>query len=113
MALAEIGLFSTEKPQQPSDAEVKDAEEENSYMTWKELQKEIEFLEMQEEYIKQEMHQLRVEILRAQDEVQKIKAPPLMIGQFLEMVDEHYGVVGTQQSQMLVRILSTLNREAL
>lgn len=111
-ALTEIG-FAPQKPGGISDAEVKDAEEEDSYMRWKHLGKEIEFLNMQEEYIKQEMHQLRTEILRAQGEVQKIKAPPLMIGQFMEMVDDDYGVVGTSQSQMMVRILSTINREHL
>lgn len=39
---------------------------------------------------------------------------PLVIGQFNEMIDAHYGIVGsTAGSTYLVRILSTLDREKL
>ncbi len=39
---------------------------------------------------------------------------PLMIGQFVEMVDQHYGVIqSTSGSTSLVRVLSTLDRELL
>ncbi len=37
-----------------------------------------------------------------------------MIGQFNEMIDEHYGIVSsTAGSHYFVRVLSTLDREAL
>lgn len=43
---------------------------------------------MQEEYIKEEQQNLKRELLRAQEEVKRIQAVPLVIGQFLEMVDQ-------------------------
>jgi hypothetical protein len=43
-----------------------------------------------------------------------LQAVPLVIGQFLEMVDQNSGIVGsTTGSNYYVRILSTLNRELL
>jgi len=49
----------------------------------------------QEEYIKDEQKNLKRELLRAQEEVKRIQAVPLVIGQFLEPIDEHHGIVGT------------------
>jgi len=46
--------------------------------------------------------------------VKRIQAVPLVIGQFLEMVDADSGIVSsTTGSNYYVRILSTLNRELL
>lgn len=68
----------------------------------------------QEEYIKDEQKNLTRELLRAQEEVKRIQSVPLVIGQFLEMVDANSGIVGsTTGSNYHVRILSTLNRELL
>jgi len=68
----------------------------------------------QEEYIKEEQKNLKNELLRAQEEVKRIQAVPIVIGQFLEMVDENAGIVSsTTGSNYYVRILSTLNRELL
>ena len=67
----------------------------------------------QEEYIKEEQRSLKRELLRAQEEVKRIQSVPLVIGQFLEMVDGSSGIVGsTTGSNYYVRILSTLNRRA-
>ena len=78
------------------------------------LQRHIEFLDIQEEYIKDEQKNLKRELLRAQEEVKRIQSVPLVIGQFLEMVDTNTGIVGsTTGSNYYVRILSTLNRELL
>eukprot|EP01026_Neomeris_dumetosa_P019531 TRINITY_DN1792_c0_g1_i2.p1 TRINITY_DN1792_c0_g1~~TRINITY_DN1792_c0_g1_i2.p1 ORF type:complete len:404 (-),score=62.36 TRINITY_DN1792_c0_g1_i2:538-1749(-) len=91
-----------------------DGEENELYLKFKQLQRELEFLEIQEEYIKEEHKNLQKELLRAQEEVKRIQSVPLTIGQFLEMVDENSGVVGsTTGSNYYVRILSTLNRELL
>lgn len=69
---------------------------------------------LQEEYIKEEQRNLKRELLRAQEEVKRIQSVPLVIGQFLEMVDTNSGIVGsTTGSNYYVRILSTLNRELL
>jgi hypothetical protein len=69
---------------------------------------------LQEEYIKEEQKNLKRELLRAQEEVKRIQSVPLVIGQFLEMVNPTCGIVGsTTGSNYYVRILSTLNRELL
>ena len=46
----------------------------------------------QEEYIKEEQRNLKRELLRAQEEVRRIQSVPLVIGQFLEMVDNNNGI---------------------
>ena len=80
----------------------------------KALRRELELVEIQEEYIKDEQKNLKIELLRAQEEVKRIQSVPLVIGQFLEMVDAETGIVSsTTGSNYYVRILSTLNRELL
>lgn len=74
----------------------------------------LEFLEVQEEYIKDEQRNLKKEYLHAQEEVKRIQSVPLVIGQFLEAVDQNTGIVGsTTGSNYYVRILSTIDRELL
>jgi len=84
------------------------------YLRYKSLERALEFVDIQEEYIRDETRNLRRELLRAQEEVKRIQSVPLVIGQFLEMVDANSGIVGsTTGSNYYVRILSTLNRELL
>jgi len=84
------------------------------YVKFKRLQEQLEFLEVQEEYIKDEQRNLKKEYLHAQEEVKRIQSVPLVIGQFLEAVDQNTGIVGsTTGSNYYVRILSTLDRELL
>merc|ERR1719473_499551 len=88
--------------------------EPDLYMRLKELQRQIEFLDIQEEYIKDEMKNLKREMIRAQEEIKRVQSVPLVIGQFSEMVDQHRGIVSsTAGSNYFVRILSILNRELL
>merc|ERR1719337_838998 len=88
--------------------------DDDLYMRLKELQKQIEFLDIQEEYIKDEMKNLKREMIRAQEEIKRVQSVPLVIGQFSEMVDQNRGIVSsTTGSNYYVRILSTLNRELL
>jgi len=93
--------------------------EENSndpdlYTKYCKLKKQIEFLDVQEEYIKDEMRNLRKEYLHAQEEVKRIQSIPLVIGQFLEAIDQNSAIVGsTTGSNYYVRILSTIDRELL
>lgn len=83
-------------------------------MKLKKLQRNLEFLGLQEEYIKDEQKHLKSELVRAQEEVKRIKSVPLVIGQFLEPLDQHTGIVGsTTGSNYVVRILSTIDRELL
>merc|ERR1719262_498715 len=80
----------------------------------KELERKLEFLDIQEEYLKDEMKNLKREIIRAQDEVARVQSVPLAIGSFSEMIDANYGIVtATTSSSYYVRVLSTLNREKL
>lgn len=84
------------------------------YVRFKTLERQLEFLEIQESYVKEEMKSLKRELLHAQEEVKRIQSVPLVIGQFLEMVDANTGIVGsTTGSNYYVRILSTINRELL
>merc|ERR1711973_289086 len=84
------------------------------YTKYKKLQMQLESLAVQEEYIKDEMRNLRKEYIHAQEEVKRIQSVPLVIGQFLEAVDQNTGIVGsTTGSNYYVRILSTLDRELL
>lgn len=47
-------------------------------------------------------------------ELKRIQSVPLIIGQFNEMIDSHYGIVNsTAGSTYYVRVLSTLDREKL
>ncbi|EGG00469.1 ATP-dependent 26S proteasome regulatory subunit [Melampsora larici-populina 98AG31] len=88
--------------------------EEDIYIKFKKLQQHLEFLELQEEYIKDEQKNLKRELLRAQEEVKRIQSVPLVIGQFLEPIDQFTGIVGsTTGSNYVVRILSTIDRELL
>lgn len=92
----------------------KHAELEDLYTKYKKLQQQLEFLQVQEEYIKDEQRNLKKEYLHAQEEVKRIQSVPLVIGQFLEAVDQNTGIVGsTTGSNYYVRILSTLDRELL
>ncbi|KAI9006597.1 26S protease regulatory subunit 6B [Phycomyces nitens] len=93
---------------------LEDLTEEDLYTKLKKLQRNVEFLELQEEYIKDEQNNLKRELIRSQEEVKRIKSVPLVIGQFLEPMDQHTGIVGsTTGSNYVVRILSTIDRELL
>jgi len=89
-------------------------QDDDLYLTLKDYEKQLRFLEIQEEYIKDEHKNLKRELLRAQEEVKRIQSVPLVIGQFLEMIDQNTGIIGsTTGSNYYVRILSTIDREQL
>lgn len=94
---------------------VKEAEgPKDLYRELKRLEREYELINLQEEYIKDEQRHLKRELVRAQEEVKRIQSVPLVIGQFLEPIDQHTGIVSsTTGSNYAVRILSTLDRELL
>lgn len=119
----EIGItVASTSAQEPSTVELAEKaslaksvySEEDLFLKHKKLQRHLEFLELQEEYIKDEQKNLKRELLRAQEEVKRIQSVPLVIGQFLEPIDQHTGIVGsTTGSNYVVRILSTIDRELL
>ncbi|KAF9533456.1 26S proteasome subunit P45 [Crepidotus variabilis] len=93
---------------------MQELQEEDLYIKYKKLARHLEMLEIQESYIKDEQSNLKRELIRAQEEVKRIQSVPLVIGQFLEPIDQHTGIVGsTTGSNYVVRILSTLDRELL
>lgn len=64
------------------------------YSRYKKLQQKLEFLEVQEEYMKDKQKNLKKEFLHAQ-KVKQIQSIPLVIGQFLEAVDQNTAIVGS------------------
>lgn len=113
--MEEIGITVKTEDTIPVITELlEDLTEEDLYSKLKKLQRHLEFLELQEEYIKDEQKNLKRELIRAQEEVKRIQSVPLVIGQFLEPIDQHTGIVGsTTGSNYVVRILSTIDRELL
>jgi len=65
-------------------------EDEDPYTQYKKLQRHLEFLKLQEDYIKDEHKNLKTELIRAQEEVKRIQSVPLVIGQFLEPIDQYW-----------------------
>ncbi|PWY84535.1 26S proteasome subunit P45 [Aspergillus sclerotioniger CBS 115572] len=86
----------------------------DEYATLKRLQRHLEYIQLQEEYIKDEQRSLKRELVRAQEEIKRIQSVPLVIGQFMEAIDQNTGIVQSSTgSNYVVRILSTLDREKL
>lgn len=89
-------------------------EEQNLYQEYKKLLRQVELLDLQEEYIKDEYRSLKRELVRAQEEVKRIQAVPLLIGSFLEPIDSQTAIVSsTSGSNHIVKILSTVDCELL
>ena len=67
---------TTKKPLSEPEEEV----ELDLYQEYKGLEKQLEFIELQEEYLKDEMRHLQRELLRAKEEIRRIQSVPLVIG---------------------------------
>lgn len=88
--------------------------EHDLFHIYKNLQSELEMMEIQEDYIIEETKNLKIQYSRAKEEIKVIQSTPLVIGQFNEMIDENYGIVTSTTGQTYcVRVLSTINREEL
>lgn len=84
------------------------------YEEVKALERQVEFLKIQEEYVKDEQRALKRELVRAKEEIKRIQSVPLLIGQFLELIDENYGIASsTSGATICVRVLSTIDRQLL
>lgn len=89
-------------------------ENKDLYVTMKTLDTRLEFLTLQEDYIRDDQKNLKRELIQAKREILRIRSVPLVIGQFLEMIDENHGIVtSTAGSNYFVRVLSTLNKSVL
>jgi 26S proteasome regulatory subunit T3 len=80
----------------------------DDYAALKKLQRQLEYIQLQEEYIKDEQRcaspfgvhcepslltssssrSLKRELVRAQEEIKRIQSVPLVIGQFMEAIDQ-------------------------
>ena len=105
--LSPTNLLSLPSPPLPSQS----SPSPDLYLRMKSLTKSLSFITIQEDFIRAEMKSLSREVLRAGEEIKRIQSVPLVIGQFNEMIDENYGIVGsTAGSNYYVRILSTIDR---
>lgn len=114
--MEEIGIVpaDTHASSSNSRGSFSDSKPKDVYYHYKKLQQQLEFLTTMEEYVKDEQRNLKRELVRAQEEVKRIQSVPLVIGQFLEPIDQTTGIVGsTTGSNYVVRILSTIDRELL
>ena len=98
----------------PMETDSSSSTNDAQYLAMKSLEQQLDFICIQEEYILNEMKNLKRELLRAGEEIKRIQSVPLVIGQFNELIDANYGIVSsTAGSNYYVRILSTLSRESL
>ena len=96
------------------DTKTDTPDEKSLYAQMKALSTKLEFLDITEGYVKDEMANLKREMVRAKEEVKRIQSVPLVIGQFNEVIDNEYGVVtSTAGTTYCVRILSTLDKDDL
>ncbi len=89
-------------------------EKYNSFQTYKEKEAELELVKIRTEYVKKEIEVLKRELARAKEEINRVKSVPLIMGQFLEAIDNNTAIVtSTAGSNAVVKILSTVDRELL
>ncbi|TVU45970.1 hypothetical protein EJB05_05480 [Eragrostis curvula] len=102
-------------PSYPASYAASAAEDgDDLYGHLKSHQRKLEFIEIQEEYVKDELRTLNREELRAKVDVTRARSTPLAVGQFLEVVDAKSGIVSsTSGGTYYVPILSTIDRELL
>eukprot|EP00754_Rhynchopus_humris_P013064 Rhum_TRINITY_DN14314_c10_g1::Rhum_TRINITY_DN14314_c10_g1_i1::g.80650::m.80650/K03063/PSMC4, RPT3; 26S proteasome regulatory subunit T3 len=85
-----------------------------AYSDYMGLVKNQETIELKTLICKIETKQLMKEELAAKQEVKRIQSVPLVVGQFVEMIDQQRGIVGSSNGpNCYVRVLSTLDREQL
>jgi 26S proteasome regulatory subunit T3 len=84
------------------------------YVESERLAQQIRDVELRTMMTKTEIHQLLMEEVAAKTEVRRIQSVPLVVGQFLEMIDASRAVVSSSNgSNTFVRVLSVLDREQL
>eukprot|EP01057_Protomagalhaensia_wolfi_P001411 Protomagalhaensia_wolfi_Nauph_80__1410@NODE_1844_length_1312_cov_39_280440_g1441_i0_p1_GENE_NODE_1844_length_1312_cov_39_280440_g1441_i0NODE_1844_length_1312_cov_39_280440_g1441_i0_p1_ORF_typecomplete_len399_score65_80AAA/PF00004_29/1_7e03AAA/PF00004_29/3_8e43Prot_ATP_ID_OB/PF16450_5/3_3e15Prot_ATP_ID_OB/PF16450_5/4_9e02RuvB_N/PF05496_12/7_7e11AAA_2/PF07724_14/1_8e10AAA_5/PF07728_14/1_6e03AAA_5/PF07728_14/7_9e10AAA_5/PF07728_14/2e03AAA_lid_3/PF17862_1/2_7e09AAA_16/PF13191_6/1_2e07AAA_22/PF13401_ len=90
------------------------AEAPDIHLLVKRLEREVEFLMLQEEFIRDEQKNLKKELIRAANEIKRIQSVPLVIGQFLELIDATHAIVSSAGgSNYFVRLLSTIDKDRL
>lgn len=86
----------------------------SEYNTYKNLEKEHKILLLKESLIKDELLSLEKEVIRAKDELNRIKSIPLIMGQFLEVIDNKTAIImSTAGMHSVVNLLSTVDKSLL
>ncbi|ELA41421.1 26S proteasome subunit P45 family protein [Vittaforma corneae ATCC 50505] len=89
-------------------------EVKNKFINCFNKEEQLKLLKIRKEYLAKEIAILKKELSRAKEEINRVKSVPLLMGQFLEMIDKNTAIVSsTAGSNAMVRILSTIDREAL
>lgn len=83
------------------------------YEKYKNKKYELELLSREETQCLKDINMLKVELMRAKEEIKRVKSVPLMMGTFLEAVDENTAIVCSTCTNSVVKILSTVDRELL
>lgn len=77
-------------------------------------EEQLRLLKIRKECTIKEIAILKKELARAKEEINRVKSVPLLMGQFLELIDRNTAIVSsTAGSNAMVRILSTIDREML
>lgn len=89
-------------------------EETSAYETFKVHAQRHRLLLLREEYVRKELKALEQELAKVKEEIKRVKSIPLIMGQFLEAIDNNTAiVVSTAGMHSVVKILSTVDRELL
>lgn len=84
------------------------------FVRYKQMERKLKLLEIREAYVRKEIETLKREERHGRGELDRVKSVPLIMGQFLEPIDNSTAIVGsTAGSNFVVRILSTVDRELL
>lgn len=87
---------------------------ENKFVNCFNKEEQLKLLKIRKDYLAKEISILKKELARAKEEINRVKSVPLLMGQFLEMIDKNTAIVSsTAGSNAMVRILTTIDREAL
>lgn len=92
----------------------KPMESSGEFISCFQKEERLKLLKIREEYLRKEIDILRRELARAKEEINRVKAVPLLMGQFLEIIDKNTAIVSsTAGPNSVVKILSTVDRELL
>lgn len=84
------------------------------FIRYKQMERKLKLLEIRETYVLKEIETLKREEKHGKEELNRVKSVPLIMGQFLEPIDNSTAIVGsTAGSNFVVKILSTVDRELL
>ncbi|KAL9361252.1 hypothetical protein Peur_044037 [Populus x canadensis] len=84
-----------------------ESKEVDPYSNLKSCQKQVEFMNIQEDHVKDDIKNLRQELVHGKEEIKRIQSVPLAVGQFINMVDENNAIVksSTGYKEYLVWVL--------